>query len=367
MKLIINASLNYVGGGLQVALSFIQECTLISDNMYYVFISNNVAAQIEQTKYPNNFVFYKIPNLKFYQYDKYLSHLEKEINPDVVFSIFGPVYWKPLSPHVMGYAIPHYIYNESPYWNLISIKNKFLLKLRKLIHFYYLERDASTFICETDDVRKRISLLFPKKQFFTVSNTCNSIFLDQSLKELYVKLGDNNKFRFLTLSKYYPHKNLSVIRFIVDELRKRIDIVNIQFVLTITASEYFTIFGDQYKDEILTVGPIPIKEAPSLYNECDAMFLPTLLECFSASYPEAMIMGKPILTSNLGFAKTVCQDAAIYFNPMDVQDMTDKILDLVNNPNLRKDLVDKGVKRIAEMPSAKERALIYLDICKKII
>ena len=28
MKLIINASLNYVGGGLQVALSFIQECAL---------------------------------------------------------------------------------------------------------------------------------------------------------------------------------------------------------------------------------------------------------------------------------------------------------------------------------------------------
>lgn len=367
MRLVINASLNYVGGGLQVALSFIQECVSIPDNVYHVFMSKNVAAQIEQSEFPSNFIFYEIPKLKFYQYNKYLSRLEKEINPDVVFSIFGPVYWKPISPHVMGYAIPHYIYNESPYWKMISNKENILLYLRKLIHFYYLKRDASTFVCETDDVKERISSLFPNKQFFTVSNTCNSIFLNKSSNELYTKLDDSKKFRFLTLSKYYPHKNLSIIRLIVDELKKRIYPVDIQFVLTITPSEYSTIFGDDYNEEILTVGPIPIKEAPSLYNECDAMFLPTLLECFSASYPEAMIMKKPILTSDLGFARTVCKEAALYFDPMNVQDIVDKIIELVNNTDLQKELINKGLKRVNEMPSAKERANMYLDICKKMI
>ena len=55
------------------------------------------------------------------------------------------------------------------------------------------------------------------------------------------------------------------------------------------------------------------------------MFLPTFLECFSASYAEAMLMKKPIITSNLGFAQNVCKDAAVYFDPCNPEDIIDKI------------------------------------------
>ena len=84
-------------------------------------------------------------------------------------------------------------------------------------------------------------------------------------------------------------------------------------------------------DTIINVGPIRIEEAPSLYKECDAMFLPTLLECFSASYVESMKMEKPILTSDMGFAWTVCNNAAIYFDPMDANDIAAKIIELFNS------------------------------------
>ena len=49
-------------------------------------------------------------------------------------------------------------------------------------------------------------------------------------------------------------------------------------------------------DWLLAVGGVDIRECPSLYEQCDFMFLPTLLECFSASYAEAMKMRRPILT-----------------------------------------------------------------------
>lgn len=367
MRLMINASLNYVGGGLQVTLSFIKECITIPGNIYYVLISENVSAQIVKTEYPSNFIFYDIPSLKFYQYNSYLTRIEKRIHPDIVFSIFGPVYWKPSVPHVMGFAIGHYIYDDSPYWNIISKKEQLLLKIRKFFHVYYLKRDASVLVCETDDVKKRTSYLIPGKQYFTVSNTCSSYFFDESLRNKYLKLDKTSKFRFLTIAKYYPHKNIDIIKSVIDELKKREADFNIQFVLTITNSEYNVLFGEDYKNDVVTVGTISSQECPSLYNECDAIFLPTLLECFSANYPEAMIMKKPILTSDLGFARTVCQNAALYFDPTNVRDIVDKIMLLINNPKLQKELVSRGLIRVNELPTARERAQMYLDVCKEIL
>lgn len=136
MKLIINASLNYVGGGLQVALSFIQECALIPENTYYVFMSENVSSQIDVTSYPTNFVFYNIPNLRFYQFHTYLSQIERKIVPDVVFSIFGPVYWKSRAPHIMGFALGHYLYGDSPFWGMVPWKDKLFWLIKKNIHFF---------------------------------------------------------------------------------------------------------------------------------------------------------------------------------------------------------------------------------------
>ncbi|MGF1670524.1 MAG: glycosyltransferase, partial [Balneolaceae bacterium] len=99
----------------------------------------------------------------------------------------------------------------------------------------------------------------------------------------------------------------------------------------------------------------------------DALFMPTLLECFSASYAEAMAMEKPILTSDLGFARTVCEDAALYFNPVDAKDISEKIRDLVKNRPLQQQLAVNGKKRLSDFSDAEDRAIKYLEICKQLV
>ena len=96
------------------------------------------------------------------------------------------------------------------------------------------------------------------------------------------------------------------------------------------------------------------------------MFLPTLLECFSASYAEAMVMKKPILTSDLGFAHTVCKDAAVYFDPDDAHDVADKIVKLMNSPEQQAELVSKGTEQLSQFGSAQQRAIKILELCKEI-
>ena len=95
------------------------------------------------------------------------------------------------------------------------------------------------------------------------------------------------------------------------------------------------------------------------------MFLPTLLETFSASYPEAMIMEKPIITSNLSFAKDICASSAEYFNPLDPEDIAKKILNLYSDKNRYNQLIEFGKKQVKIFPNPNERAKKYLSICRK--
>jgi glycosyltransferase involved in cell wall biosynthesis len=111
------------------------------------------------------------------------------------------------------------------------------------------------------------------------------------------------------------------------------------------------------------MGSIPHKSCPSLYAQSDALFAPTLLETFSAAYPEAMKMEKPILTSNYSFAKDVCQDAALYFDPLDPVDIAEKIKKLIEDTALQHELVEKGKKRVKEFETARSRAEKYVTLC----
>jgi glycosyltransferase involved in cell wall biosynthesis len=80
-----------------------------------------------------------------------------------------------------------------------------------------------------------------------------------------------------------------------------------------------------------------------------------------------MLMEKPILTSNLGFAHTVCKDAAVYFDPIDPKDIANKIIALDNDANLQKQLVHNGIKQVRSINSAKERTERFLEIAEGII
>lgn len=374
MKLIINTSSLFSGGGVQVALSFIEECLKFPDHEYSVFLCPALKKQVVIGNYPNNFKFYfierdknPIKNISYLK--KHLSSLEDEIKPDVVFTVFGPSYWTPKVPHLLGYAIPHYLYSDLPFFSQISIKEKLFLTIKKRIQFNFFRKNAHFYHVETEDVRNRLSkeLSVNKDNIFVVSNTFNDYFnqtVSTSQKILQDK-PNSVRFRFLLLSAYYKHKNLTILNDVIKLLISR-EILDVQFVTTIPESVYNDIFTEEAKKYIYNIGFVPSKDCPQLYSECDFLFLPTLLECFSANYPEAMKMQKPILTSNYSFAYTICKDAALYFDPLDPKDVCDKIEQIINDEKLQEQLVANGSDVLKSFPDSYTRAQKYLEICQNI-
>nr|WP_320119056.1 glycosyltransferase [uncultured Marinifilum sp.] len=142
--------------------------------------------------------------------------------------------------------------------------------------------------------------------------------------------------------------------------------VNVKFILTVDDDLFHSKLTEEARESIINVGRVDISKCPQLYYESDALFLPTLLECSTANYPEAMKMERPILTSNLSFATKVCEDAAYYFDPMDVDDIVDKLVFFINSQELRTELVMNGKKQLNTFFTSEQRANKYLKICELI-
>ena len=370
MKLFINLSNLVQGGSLQVAHSFLSEINkLTSENKYLVVSNKNF--YIDNSLFDNKFIFKTVEsspskfNNRFNIVQK-LTKLEQSFNPDIVFTLFGPSYWKPKSLHVSGFA-DGWVYNpHSPAYKKLN----FISRNKRLILNYYktwrLKLESTHYIMETEESKDSFSkiLKIPKFDISVVPNTFNYIFKKNIKKtNKYSNLFNSKYFNLLTISSYYVHKNFEIIPDVIRLLPKN---NLIKFYVTLDDKMFSKIFKN-HTDSVINLGPVEINSCPNLYELSSAVFLPTLLETFSASYPEAMIMNKPILTSNLDFAKELCGDAALYFDPFDPKSIANVILELSENTNLYNNQIDKSKKRSKIFISAKERALRYLDIFEKLI
>jgi glycosyltransferase involved in cell wall biosynthesis len=301
MKLIINTTTLSGTGVTQVAFSFIQECKSHLHNTYHIFLSPTLSKEIDKTSFPSNFYFYDFKGhplygLKGFFIRKKLKNLEKKINPDVVFTVFGPACWTPRSPHITGFANSYYVYPESPFYKVIPWKEKMRIQLMKWAHRFFLKRNGQYFICETQDMSQRLVkfLNINSNNVFTVSNTFNHFFENPNTENLPVLLPKRREgeFRIVSLASLDIHKNLTVINDVVPILEKKLPGNKVKFVLTVDENKFQTQFNTLAKSKIVNLGRIPVKFCPQLYVESDVLFLPSLIESFSANYPEAMKMKK---------------------------------------------------------------------------
>lgn len=75
-------------------------------------------------------------------------------------------------------------------------------------------------------------------------------------------------------------------------------------------------------------------------------------------------MEKPIITTDLGFSRSICEDAALYFGPCDPRAAAGAVERLVDDVQLQDKLRRAGKRRLAAFDTPAERAQKILEICK---
>lgn len=100
------------------------------------------------------------------------------------------------------------------------------------------------------------------------------------------------------------------------------------------------------REKIHFTGFLPDQELRGLYMKASIFVFPSFFEGFGLPLLEAMAAGLPTACSNTSSLPEVGGDAVLTFDPAQPDDISSKIMDIVNNEPLREKLIKKGKKRL---------------------
>ncbi len=185
------------------------------------------------------------------------------------------------------------------------------------------------------------------------------------VKQLY-KLPEN--FLFF-LGNTDPKKNTpGVLKAFSDYLKQTGDDMYL-VMLDYEQSALDTILADigdkKLKSRILLTGYVVNTDLPAIYNLCTVFLYPSLRESFGIPMLEAMRCGVPVITSNTSSMPEVSGDAAFIIDPFNPSEITNAIVELINNKELRDKLSQKGLKQSQKF-SWKNMAKEVLELYKEV-
>lgn len=151
-------------------------------------------------------------------------------------------------------------------------------------------------------------------------------------------------FQIVYTGNLYPHKNIPLLISAVEKLKINLKIVCARNVFEnrLPKSKYVEFLGRLTDEDLIEV-----------YKKSQAFVFPSLIEGFGLPGLEAMAVGLPVIAACASCLPEIYQDAALYFDPHDVNDLTAKIKSVLENEDLRKDLIKKGLAQVKKYSWAK--------------
>ena len=149
----------------------------------------------------------------------------------------------------------------------------------------------------------------------------------------------------LAVGSASPHKNFARLM----EALARID--NAQFDVVIAGGASPRVHQGRACDfgaGMRHVGYVSDAELRALYEHAAAFVHPSLFEGFGLPPLEAMALGCPVISSNAASLPEVCGDAAVYFDPANLDEMQAAIEEVMSNDMLREEMRSKGFRQAAK-------------------
>lgn len=365
MAILINASNLHLGGAVQVATSFISELTRIDKipNDIHIWVSsevhNNLISEGCDLKKIKSYKILNSYGIAFI----FSSHANNLKNYDIVFTIFGPLYRiHPGGKNVVGFAQPWIIYNDNELMKKMKLLQKIKIRLKYEIQKYFF-RKSDILVVETEFVK---TSLIEKKiisdiPIVVVPNCISSIYVNKNQWEGIPEFAKQNHVtRIGFLGKNYEHKNTKIFPVIKQSLLE-IYCIDVKFYVTFSEKEWANCSAE-FKRSCINVGTLNVAQCPNFYQNMDAIIFPSLLECFSASPLEALVMKKPLFASDRQFNRDICATYAVYFDPNDPIDFVNRFAVYYKNNFRNIYNLESAQKYALGYSNAKKRAENYLNI-----
>lgn len=371
-RVLINAANLHVGGGVQVAVSFIAALPALSSEERFrdlrleIWASSVVDRNLCEMGFdPDQLHSYRVVAPRKPWYARLVGLLDRN-EFDSVFTVFGPDYAFRTSRHaVIGFAQPWIVNPLGEHWRMLGFWKRLRWKIKFELQWFFFLR-ASHLIVELPHVRNALWAKrgYPVERIDVVPNCLSPVFFEPvRWREASAWPGKpSNEVWLGYLTRDYPHKNLEFLVALAGELRKKSSL-RYRFFVTLTASEWAA-RSVGFRATVDNVGPLSLAQCPSFYRAMDGVVFPSLLECFSATPLEAMFMERPLFASDRGFVRDCCADNARYFEPTDPADAAAAIIDWYENTAAeeRQARVDAARRHVLAMPDSRDRARRYMEI-----
>lgn len=176
----------------------------------------------------------------------------------------------------------------------------------------------------------------------------------ETASNILAKYSIPNKFLFYPAQFWY-HKNhirlFKAIKLLGDIYQEKF------YIILVGSPKESFIFRNIMKfikensmsDQIIYLGYVSDKEMVALYKKAIALVFLSLLGPTNIPPLEAMVLGTPVICSNLFSMPDQIGDAGLLFNPFEVKDISDKIYKIWVDKGLRSDLIRKGYKKVKNM------------------
>jgi glycosyltransferase involved in cell wall biosynthesis len=159
----------------------------------------------------------------------------------------------------------------------------------------------------------------------------------------------NSKEYFFFVGSMHPRKNIKSL----------IDAFNL-FKLQ-TQSDYKLLLGgsilwqasdfkdayeqSNYKEDIIFLGRLSDEDLKQVLGAAYCLSFAPIFEGFGLPIVEAFEAGVPVICSNVTSMPEVAGDAALLFNPFDVQEIANSMQKIYEDKNLRNELIKKGLQQ----------------------
>ena len=302
--------------------------------------------------------------------DRYLDGLVKDKKVDAALTVFGPSLWRPRVPHLCGFARAQLLLKDSPYYDIRfrECDSWFKRLKEQLVHRVWtwgFRRSSRFFFTENAYISAMLPQLIKGVKVYTVTNYYNQVFDQPERWQRNIQLPEFDGITLFTASSPAAYKNLGIMVPLAEYLEQKHPDFNFRFVLTCKEAPFE--LPDYLRNHFVFVGKVDVSECPNLYEQSDIMFMPTLMECFTATYPEAMRMEVPIVTTDLEFAHELCGDAACYYSAVDFKAAAEAIYEVATDVTYRSQLTAIGKEQLKTFDSYEQRAEKLVEILETLI
>lgn len=173
---------------------------------------------------------------------------------------------------------------------------------------------------------------------------------------------------FLYVGAIHQRKNITNLLLAFDEFCKK---SNRKHYLVLTGKP---MFGKKHlqsvylsmtcKDKVVFTGWLSDNDLQKLLASAFALTFVPFFEGFGIPVIEAMKCGVPVICSNVTSLPEVAGDAALLVNPGAPREISNAMAQLVNDPNLRNELISKGYRQSSKFTWTKTAAAMWQSILK---